>query len=279
MKTPQLMKTTINLLLLVISAFYLSSCGCERIDAGHVGIKVNQFGDDKGVDDVVQVTGMVFYNPFTTSVFEFPTFTQHAEYEAFTVNSKDGSEFTVAPAVNYFVQAPKVPSIFKQYRKPLEELESGFLSTAIFEAYRIATNKYTADSLISNRENYESMVKKLLIGQLEPQGFVLQQLTTALTPPASLKSAIDAKNTAIQVSMQAENRIKQAEAEAKIKRAQAEGTAESLKVQADAEAYANAKRQQSLTPLLIQQQFLEKWDGKLPQYGTTPQLFRDITQK
>ena len=29
---------------------------CERIDAGHVGVKVNQYGDNKGVDDVVAVT-------------------------------------------------------------------------------------------------------------------------------------------------------------------------------------------------------------------------------
>ena len=49
---------------------------CERIDAGHVGVKVNQYGDNKGVDDVVAVTGMVFYNPFTTAIYEFPTFIQ-----------------------------------------------------------------------------------------------------------------------------------------------------------------------------------------------------------
>ena len=26
---------------------------CERVDAGHVGVKVNMYGDNKGVDDVV----------------------------------------------------------------------------------------------------------------------------------------------------------------------------------------------------------------------------------
>ena len=41
---------------------------CERIDAGYVGVKVNQYGDNKGVDDVVAVTGMVFYNPITTKI-------------------------------------------------------------------------------------------------------------------------------------------------------------------------------------------------------------------
>jgi hypothetical protein len=39
---------------------------CERIDAGHVGVKVNLYGSGKGVDDVTECTGMVFYNPFNT---------------------------------------------------------------------------------------------------------------------------------------------------------------------------------------------------------------------
>ena len=63
---------------------------CERIDAGHVGVKVNQYGDNKGVDDVVAVTGMVFFNPLTTRIYEFPTFIQHKEYkgdDSFIVNS------------------------------------------------------------------------------------------------------------------------------------------------------------------------------------------------
>ena len=90
---------------------------CERIDAGHVGVKVNQYGDNKGVDNVTAVTGMVFYNPLTTKIYEFPTFIQHKEYKdenSFVVNSKDGSEFQVSPIMNYSVQREKVPSIFSK---------------------------------------------------------------------------------------------------------------------------------------------------------------------
>ena len=36
-----------------------SGCGFERIDAGFEGIQVNKYGDEKGVDQVVQVTGAV----------------------------------------------------------------------------------------------------------------------------------------------------------------------------------------------------------------------------
>jgi hypothetical protein len=92
---------------------------CERVDAGHVGVKVNMYGDNKGVDDVVAVTGMVFYNPITTKIYEFPTFIQHKEYKgdnSFIVNSRDGSEFSVSPIMNYSVQREKVPAIFSKYR-------------------------------------------------------------------------------------------------------------------------------------------------------------------
>jgi regulator of protease activity HflC (stomatin/prohibitin superfamily) len=142
---------------------------CERIDAGHVGVKVNQYGDNKGVDDVVAVTGMVFYNPFTTTVYEFPTFIQHKEYKgenSFIVNSKDGSEFSVSPIMNYSVQRDKVPAIFSKYRRPLEDIEEGFLKTAVYDAFRLATNKYTADELISNRAVFEIEVRRLLDSQL-----------------------------------------------------------------------------------------------------------------
>jgi len=102
---------------------------CERIDAGHVGVKVNQYGDNKGVSDVTEVTGMVFYNPITHSIYEFPTFIQHKEYtgdNSFVVNSKDGSEFHVSPIINYSVQREKVPAIFSKYRRSLDQIEEGF---------------------------------------------------------------------------------------------------------------------------------------------------------
>lgn len=50
----------IYLFMLALIALVTSSCGYERIDAGYEGIKVNLYGDDKGVDDVSMVTGMVW---------------------------------------------------------------------------------------------------------------------------------------------------------------------------------------------------------------------------
>ncbi|MGE3825356.1 MAG: SPFH domain-containing protein, partial [Bacteroidia bacterium] len=96
---------------ILLAVIAISFASCTRIDAGHVGIKVNLYGTGKGVQDVTEVTGWVIYNPITTAIYEFPTFIQHKEYSgenSFVVNSKDGSEFKVSPIINYNVKSEEV---------------------------------------------------------------------------------------------------------------------------------------------------------------------------
>jgi regulator of protease activity HflC (stomatin/prohibitin superfamily) len=269
-----LTKLLIGVSVLVLMIFGFT--GCERIDAGHVGVKVNLYGDGKGVDDVTEVTGWVLYNPISTKIVEFPTFVQHKEYkqviedgtlvtdESFVVNSKDGSEFHCSPMVNYAVKREKVPYIFAKYRVELDKIEEGFLKTSIYDAFRVVANSYTADELISNRQQFEIKVRQVLEKQLAPEGFVLQQFTSNLVYPETFKKAIESKNNAVQQALMAENKVKQAEAEAKIKIATAEGNAQALLTNAKAEAESNRLRQQTITPLLLQQMWIEKWKGNVP---------------
>jgi regulator of protease activity HflC (stomatin/prohibitin superfamily) len=264
-----LTKLLIGVSVLVLMIFGFT--GCERIDAGHVGVKVNLYGDGKGVDDVTEVTGWVVYNPISTKIVEFPTYVQHKEYkkteemdESFVVNSKDGSEFHCSPMVNYSVKREKVPYIFAKYRVQLERIEEGFLKTSIFDAFRVVANSYNADALISNRQEFEIKVRQVLEKQLSPEGFILQQFTSNLVYPETFKKAIESKNNAVQASLMAENQVKTAEAQARIKIATAEGNAQSLLTNARAEAESNKLRQQTLTPLLLQQMWIEKWRGDVP---------------
>ena len=257
----------------IIAAILLlvSVNSCEIINAGHVGVKVNIYGSDKGVQNVTAVTGWVFYNPITTKVYEFPTYIQHKEYSetedgdaSFTVNTKDGSEFRVAPILNYSVNPQKAPEIFAKYRRTLPELENGFLKTSIYDAFRLATNKYTAEELISNRAKFEVEVRRLLEAQIVKEGFIVNQFTSNLEYPTSFKNAINAKNNAVQAALTAENQDKTAEAQAKIKVARAQGDAEAMLTKAKAEPEANRMKQTTLTPMLLQQLWIEKWNGKLP---------------
>lgn len=250
----------------------------ENIDAGNTGVKINLYGTDRGVDNITIVTGRVWYNTWTTKIVEFPTFTQNVDYEPFVVTTKDAAEFKVDPKLNYHVNAAAVPQIYRQYRKPLVEIEQQFLRNTIYDAYRIVANSFTSDSVMSNREKFESKIEAVLTKRLAKDGFVYDQLTSAITPPHSLREMINQKNASIQARLKAENQAKQAVAEAQVVKAKAEGEATATLVRARAEAEANRLRQQTLTPLLIQQQVISKWNGALPQYGTVPTFFKNISQ-
>lgn len=263
--------------LVILFACALSAC--TRIDAGYEGILIKQYGTEKGVQDVQLVTGRVTYNPWIEDVEQMPTFVQTADYDLFTVNAKDGSVFKVDPTISIRIIPGSAPSIFTKYRKDIDEIIKTTLYNYVKDAFRIQFNKYTTDEITSKREEFENNVQNYLTQQLEKEGFHLEQLTSGLAYPDMIVAAINAKNEAVQTAMKIENQLKAAEATARINIANAEGNAKSLVIQAKADAEANKLRQQSLTTLLIQQQFIEKWNGELPVYGTVPQLFKDISKQ
>jgi regulator of protease activity HflC (stomatin/prohibitin superfamily) len=263
--------------LALIAMIVVSSC--ERIDAGHEGIKVNLYGDDKGVGEVSLVTGTVWFNPVTTRVYEYPTYVITVDYPAFSINAKDGSSFSVDPTISLKIIDGKAPEVFKKYRKDdLEEVINTTLYNYVKNAFRIQLNNYTTDELVSKREEFERAIEKRLGQELEAENFHLEQMTSGLQYPETLVKSIDAKNAAIQNAMKAENEVKTIEAEAKKKMAAAHGEAEALKIKGDAEAEYNRKISASLSTLIVQQAMIDKWNGKLPTYGTVPQLFRDVAK-
>ena len=273
------MKKTIKKISVALLGLFamLSMASCERIDAGHEGIKVNLYGDDKGVGDVALVTGCVFYNPFTTKIHEYPTYVQTVDYEPFEINAKDGSKFTVDPTININPVGGKSPEIFKKYRKPLKEVFTHVLKTHIANAYRIKLNAYTTDELVSKREEFEKVTEDYLREILMKENFELGEMTSGLKYPDALVRSIDAKNQAVQEALRIENEVAAIEAEAKKKVAAAEGEAQALKIKGDAEAEYNRKISASLSGLIVQQEMIKKWDGKLPVYGEVPTLFKSVS--
>jgi regulator of protease activity HflC (stomatin/prohibitin superfamily) len=71
----------------------------------------------------------------------------------------------------------------------------------------------------------------------------------------------------IQAQRQAEIAAAQAKGKGDAAREEARGVADALRIRGEAEAAYNAKVAASLTPVLIQQQYLTRWDGRLPQYS------------
>ena len=265
---------------IVMISMMFTSCGYERIDAGYEGIKVNLYGDDKGVDDVTLVTGAVWYNTITTAVYEYPTFVQTVDYAPFSINAKDGSSFTVDPTISLKIVDGKSAEVFKKYRKEdITEVINTTLYNYVRNAFRIQLNNYTTDELVSKREEFEKAIEERLSKELLAENFQLEQMTSGLQYPQTLVNDIDAKNAAVQEAQKAQNEVLKIKAEAEKKIAAANGEAQALKIKGDAEAEYNRKIAASLSPLIVQQMMLDKWDGKLPVYGTMPTLFKDIAGK
>lgn len=275
----KLIKGFLFIFIVMISMMF-TSCGYERIDAGYEGIKVNLYGDDKGVDDVTLVTGAVWYNLITTAVYEYPTFVQTVDYAPFSINAKDGSSFTVDPTISLKIVDGKSAEVFKKYRKEdITEVINTTLYNYVRNAFRIQLNNYTTDELVSKREEFEKAIEERLSTELLAENFKLEQMTSGLQYPQTLVNAIDAKNAAVQEAQKAQNEVLKIKAEAEKKIAAANGEAQALKIKGDAEAEYNRKIAASLSPLIVQQMMLDKWDGKLPVYGTMPTLFKDIAGK
>lgn len=263
-----------NAILALLLAVVITAC--TRIDAGYEGIKIQQYGTEKGVQDMELVTGRVHYNPWTEDVVQVPLFVQTMDYDPFVINDKDGSVFTVDPTISIKVIQGQSSEIYKKYRKDVDEIIKTTIYNYVKDAFRIQFNGYSTNDVISKRGELDAKVEETLRSQLEKEGFHLEQLTSGLKYPDVIVEAVNAKNEAVQKAMKLENDVKAAEANAKIKVANAQGYAESLMIQAKADAEANRLKQQSLTPLLIQQEFIQKWDGKLPTYGQVPSLFKGI---
>lgn len=257
----------IMFIVVLMTTILTTSCGYERIDAGYEGIKVNLYGNSKGVDDISLVTGAVWYNPITENVFEYPTFVQTVDYPPFEINSKDGSKFTVDPSALIKIKDGETPKVFRKYRKDLEDVINETLYVLIKDAARNEFNNYNADEIVSNRSAVDKSFEDKVRTALEYEGFELEQLTPGIKYPASYEEAINAKNNAIQRKLQIDNEVAVAKAEA-----------EKLLVAAKAEAEANRLREQALTPAILEKMWIEKWSGEVPTVitGNNTSTFLDL---
>ncbi len=273
-------------LLVFGSSFFV---GCQRIEAGYVGIKVNLYGSERGVQDITEVSGFVWYNPMTTRIYEFPTFVQHKVWtldanedsptnEEFTVTTKDGLSASFDVGLDYQVIPEKVPQIFSTYRKSLDQITAEFIRTMVRNAFNNIASDYAAEEMVSNRAKYEARVRTRLDSAMKSAGFEVVQIGIIgkVRLPPTIEKAINLKIQAVQEAMRTENEKQRVIAEASKNIEEARGFAEAMRIRSEAEGKANEALTKTLTPMLIQKQFVEKWDGKLPVYGQVPQMFKEL---
>lgn len=235
----------------------------ERVDAGHVGIKVNLTGDNRGISKFEYKTGWVVYNTWISKLYEFPTFQQHIDYPEQQVITRGGFSATIKPSFNYSLKPGDVGDMFQNLRLDIKRIEQQWLQTAIVGTVNDVANKWAVDDIFNQREKFESDIIAEANRRVS-KWFSISQLRTNIIPPQALQQSIEAKTKAIQEVQVAENQRLVAIAEGDRKIAQARADSAAQVIAAAGEAEAIRRKQVSLSPTYIEYLKVNKWDGVLP---------------
>ena len=246
--------------------------GCTFIEPGYVGIKVNSWGSQKGVEDFPLQTGRVSYNIFTESVYEYPTFMQNRSWridkgEGFTFSSKEGAKITASVGLNYSLEPAKVPALFVAHRSDLTTVTDTYVRTQVQDAFTRAAGQFSNIEIMgAKQQELLTTVEKSLNERLASRGFVIDNVSFigAPEPDARVAASINAVIEATQDAQKAEAKVVQIRAEAQQAREKAQGEADAIGIKAKAESDANLLVAKSITPQLVQYEQTKKWDGVAP---------------
>ncbi len=240
----------------------------ERVDAGHVGIKVNLAGDNRGVGKYEYKTGWVIINKWINKLYEFPTFQQSIEYPEQSVITKGGLSASIHPKFNYSLKAGDIGDMFSNLRIPVKDIEQGWLQNAIVGAVNDVANKWTIDDIFNNREQFEADIIKESNKRVS-KWFIISQLRTNIIPPQSLQINIQEKTNAIQKVQIAENNKLVAIAQGLERIAKAQADSATAVITASGEARAIKIKQLSLNQEYIDYLKVQKWNGVSPTMVTS----------
>ncbi|AMO44180.1 transposase [Roseobacter phage DSS3P8] len=249
----------------------------ERVEAGYVGVKVDLLGDDKGVNSQEVGPGR-YWIGVNEDLYLFPTFSQNYVWtqaadegsptdEGLSFQSVEGMDIGADVGITYSVDPAMVSVLFQRYRKGIEEITDVYLrnmvrDALVREASTMRVNTIYGTGKTGLMDNVEASVK----GQAAVYGINVERvyLIGAMRLPPQVMTAINDEISANSKARQRENEIAQSEAEAEKERKAAQGSADATLIRAQAQAEANRTLAASLTPEVLQQQALDKWDGILP---------------
>jgi len=264
--------------LVPLGALMILSSGIRMISAGQVGVAL-LFGK---VQPLVLNEGINLVNPLYDVVEMNTRVLRHqAKYDA---ASKDMQAVHVEMVLNYRLLPDKAAEVYQRIGLNFAGV---IIDPAAQEVLKANTALHVATEILQKRPLIKADIQRELTTWLVKYGIEVKEAALAnISFDKAYEKAIEAKQIEeqkaeqkryelIQAQRQAEIAAAQAKGQGDAAREKAKGEAEATKIRGEAEANYNLKVAASLTPTLIQQRYLERWDGKLPQFsagggGSTP---------
>lgn len=197
------------------------------IGAGERGV-VTRLG---AVQEEILDEGFNFKTPWIEDVVKMDVSVQKAEREADSA-SKDLQTITTTVAVNYHLNPLMVNDVYQNFKS---SYEVNILEPAIQESVKAATSLFTAEELITDRPAVREQMLLAMRESVERYGVIIDGMSIVnFSFSPSFDTAVEAKVTAEQEALAAENKLKQVEFEAQQAVVSAQAEAESIRIQAEA---------------------------------------------
>ena len=241
-----------------------------KIPVNSVGIVYSPFG---GTKTETLSEGFHGKSPFD-NVYKISTEIQTANISNLTTQTKDAQFLTSILDVKYKVNKENAFVVFKQYRT-LDKMSKSLITPVTQRVVESITTRYNVIDILGEKRNeVYAALDKAIATEFEKYGveFVSisiidmdagEALEKAISDEAVAKKAVE---TAQQNLEKAEIEAKQLSVQALAEQDAARIEAETLKIEAQAQKEANELLNQSLSDEVLEKQWIEKWNGKLPTY-------------
>lgn len=220
------------------------------IPAGYCGV-LTTFG---AANQNVLAPGLHFKLPIVQDVVKMNVQVQKNQLTEHAA-SLDLQDVETTVATNWNIDQSDASWIYQKIGME-PALNDRIIQPVVSNAVKAVVAHYNAEELVTKRDQVRMQIEDLIRNNLKPYHVNVDVAGVSITDfqfSADYASAIEQKQVAQQRAQQAEYELQQAKVEAERQVAQAQGQAEAQKL-----------LQQTLTPQLIQQQAIQKWDGHLP---------------
>jgi regulator of protease activity HflC (stomatin/prohibitin superfamily) len=227
------------------------------VEAGHVGI-LTTWGR---AEPSVLAPGLNFKWPLAQNVTDYSIRVQVDNAKA-AAASKDLQDVSAVIAINYH---PDPTGLLDIHQTIGPEFKARVIDPAVQEAFKATTAQYTANELVTKREEVKVKARELLRERLSAYRIVVVDLNiVAFEFSKEFIAAIEAANVARQQVITAQQTLERQKIEAQQQIVQAEAYANAAITRARADAEANRLLAESVTERLISLRTVEKWNGQLP---------------
>ena len=259
------MKLKHILFTLSIASVFVS---CDTVAPNFYGVLMENYGKN-GKSDYSPQQGRVWTIGPGTELYQVPAYEQRGNFVSdqnkegkTSCKSADGSEFTIKPRYSYQVIKDKVVDVVfanSRYSEGefLPAVEDNVLEPRMYDLIKEESRRWMTDTLMSpgGSLRFEQRCEKIIRSSFEAAGFELLSFSVNLDFSDNVKTKIDKRNeTNTNISVIDQQILEQKKA----------NELEALKTE---QLLIKSK---GLTPEILKQEFIERWDGKTPLYGNTP---------